>query len=100
LFLGKLLADHFPFPLQPSGVIEGRLIELRDEIAAATGTCFTAVELADGFLQVANANMAKAIRSISIAKGYDPSDYVLVAFGGAAPQHACAIAKSWGFAKS
>lgn len=96
LFLGKVLADRFPFPLQPRGVIESRLIELRDEISNATGTRFTAVELADGFLQVANANMAKAIRSISIAKGYDPSDYVLVAFGGAAPQHACAIAKELG----
>ncbi|MDA1053327.1 MAG: hydantoinase B/oxoprolinase family protein [Planctomycetota bacterium] len=96
LFLGKVLADHFPFPLQPSGVIEDRLIELRDDIAKATGTRFTTVELADGFLQVANANMAKAIRSISIAKGYDPSDYVLVAFGGAAPQHACGIAKELG----
>ena len=96
VFLGKVLADHFPFPLQPSGVIERRLIELRDDIATATGTHFTSVELADGFLQVANANMAKAIRSISIAKGYDPSDYVLVAFGGAAPQHACAIAKELG----
>ena len=40
--------------------------------------------------------MANAIRSISIAKGYDPSDYVLVAFGGAAPQHACAIAEELG----
>ena len=53
-------------------------------------------ELADGFLQVANANMVKAIRSISVAKGYDPRDYVLVAFGGAAPQHACAIADELG----
>jgi 5-oxoprolinase (ATP-hydrolysing) len=99
LFLGKLLADRFPFPLQPTSVIERRLIELRDEVAAATGTRFTPVELADGFLQVANSNMAKAIRSISIAKGYDPSDYVLVAFGGAAPQHACAIAEELGIGK-
>jgi 5-oxoprolinase (ATP-hydrolysing) len=99
LFLGKLLADHFPFPLQPTSVIERRLIELRDEIAAATRTHFTSVELADGFLQVANSNMAKAIRSISIAKGYDPSDFVLVAFGGAAPQHACSIADELGIRK-
>lgn len=96
LFLGKLLPEHFPFSLLPPSAVEAKLIELRDEIHAATGTQFTAVELADGFLQVANANMAKAIRSISIAKGYDPSDYVLVCFGGAAPQHACAIADELG----
>ncbi|MCA9145906.1 MAG: hydantoinase B/oxoprolinase family protein [Planctomycetales bacterium] len=99
LFLGKVLPDQFPFPLQPTSLIEQRLVELRDEVAKATGTHFTPIELADGFLQVANANMAKAIRSISIAKGYDPSDYVLVAFGGAAPQHACAIAEELGISK-
>lgn len=96
LFLGKLLEDRFPLPLQPPSVIEARLDQFIDEIAAATGTRFTSVELADGFLQVANANMAKAIRSISVAKGYDPSDFVLVAFGGAAAQHACAIAEELG----
>jgi 5-oxoprolinase (ATP-hydrolysing) len=96
LFLGKLLPQHFPFTLLPTSAIERQLAVLRDEIEAATGTHFDLVELADGFLQVANANMAKAIRSISIAKGYDPSDYVLIAFGGAAPQHACAIAQELG----
>jgi 5-oxoprolinase (ATP-hydrolysing) len=99
LFLGKLLAEHFPFPLQSPSLIQQRLVALCDEIASKTSTRFTPIELADGFLQVANANMAKAIRSISIAKGYDPSDYVLVAFGGAAPQHACAIATELGIRK-
>ena len=98
LLLGKILADQFPFPLQEIDIIEKHLLTLRDEIAVATRTRFTPIELADGFLQVANANMAKAIRSISIAKGYDPSDFVLVAFGGAAPQHACAIATELGIA--
>ena len=57
---------------------------------------YTPIELCDGFLQVANANMVKAIQSISIAKGCDPRDYVLVAFGGAAGQHACAVADELG----
>src|SRR5262249_17377200 len=48
------------------------------------------------FLRVANANMVKPIRSISVAKGYDPREYVLVAFGGAAAQHACAVARELG----
>ena len=54
---------------------------------------------AEGFVRIANANMAQAIRSISIAKGYDPRDYVLVAFGAAGPQHACAVAASWDITK-
>jgi 5-oxoprolinase (ATP-hydrolysing) len=55
--------------------------------------------LAEGFLRIANANMAAAIRSISLAKGYDPRDYCLVAFGAAAPQHACAVAAELGITK-
>ena len=53
-------------------------------------------ELAAGLLRIANANMAAAIRSVTIAKGADPADYVLVAFGGAAAQHACAVARELG----
>ena len=40
--------------------------------------------------------MAKAIQAVTVAKGYDPRDYVLVAFGGAAGQHACAVARELG----
>ena len=94
-YLGKILPEHFPFPLNRSAV-ESRLTRLCDEIDAATGKRYSPIELADGFLRVANANMVKAIRSISIAKGYDPRDYVLVAFGGAAAQHACAVARELG----
>jgi 5-oxoprolinase (ATP-hydrolysing) len=94
-YLGKILPEHFPFPLNHSAV-ETRLTALCNEIEAATGKRYSPVELADGFLRVANANMVKAIRSISIAKGYDPRDYVLVAFGGAAAQHACAVARELG----
>ncbi len=97
LHLGKLLPGYFPFPLDVEAVGE-RLRQLCDEIHSATGRRYRTHELAEGFLQVANANMANAIRSISIAKGYDPRDYVLVAFGGAAPQHACAVAEELGVA--
>jgi len=94
-FLGRILPERFPFPLDRRAV-EQRLTALCDEILAATGTRYGPVELADGFLRVANANMVKAIRSISIAKGYDPRDYTLVAFGGAAAQHACEVADELG----
>ncbi len=91
-FLGKILPRHFPFPLDRA-VVERRLDELADRVAVATGKQLSHVELCDGFVRVANSNMVKAIQSISVAKGYDPRDYVLVAFGGAAGQHACAVAR-------
>ncbi len=95
-FLGKIPADHFPFPLISRKTIESRIQELAERVNREAGILYSPVELADGFLQIANANMARAIRSVSIAKGYDPADYVLVAFGGAAAQHACAIADDLG----
>jgi 5-oxoprolinase (ATP-hydrolysing) len=57
---------------------------------------YTPVELAMGFVSVANANMVRAIKNISVAKGYDPREYVLVTFGGAGGQHACALARELG----
>jgi len=95
LFQGKIPADRFPFPLDREAV-KRRLTELRDQVAEATGTDYELHELAQGLLAVANGNMVQAIRSISIAKGCDPRDYVLVAFGGAAGQHACAVARELG----
>ncbi len=94
-FLGRIPPQRFPFPLHRDAV-ERQLTRLCEEIAERTGTRYTPYELADGFLQVANAHMAKAIRSISTAKGADQRQYVLVAFGGAAPQHACAVARQLG----
>ena len=94
-FLGKIPTERFPFPLDRAAV-ETRLTAMCEEIDAATSRRYSPVELADGFLSIANANMASAIRSISIAKGVDPSRYVMVSFGGAAPQHACAVARQLG----
>ncbi|HSG69608.1 MAG TPA: hydantoinase B/oxoprolinase family protein, partial [Planctomycetaceae bacterium] len=48
---------------------------------------------------MANENMVRAIRKISVARGYDPSDYALVTFGGAGAQHACAIVRALGIRK-
>ena len=53
-------------------------------------------KLLSGFLEIANERMADAVRKISIREGYDPTDYALVAFGGAGGQHACAIAEKLG----
>src|SRR5690606_26414462 len=47
---------------------------------------------ADGILAIVTANMAKAIRVISVQRGHDPRDYTLFAFGGAGPLHAARLA--------
>ncbi|MGA2255759.1 MAG: hydantoinase B/oxoprolinase family protein, partial [Thermoguttaceae bacterium] len=92
LFQGRIMAEYFPFPLDLGDVHE-RLGTLCDEIQEATGRYYQPHELAEGFLRVANANMVQSIRVVSIAQGVDPRQYVLVAFGGAAGQHACAVAR-------
>ena len=51
---------------------------------------------AAGILRIANANMERAIRSVSVEQGYDPRDFVLVAFGGSGGLHACEIARELG----
>ena len=50
------------------------------------------METAQGILSVVTANMARAIRVISVQRGHDPRDYTLVAFGGAGPLHAARLA--------
>ncbi len=93
LFLGKILPQHFPFPLD-SSIVARRLADLCQEISASPmGRQFTPHELAEGFIDIANATMARAIRKVSVAKGYDPADYALVTFGGAGAQHACALSR-------
>jgi len=52
--------------------------------------------LAWGVIQIANAEMERAIRKISVERGYDPRDFTLVAFGGAGPLHACELAERLG----
>ena len=51
---------------------------------------------AAGILRVANANMERAIRVVSVERGYDPRDFALVAFGGSGGLHACEIARELG----
>jgi N-methylhydantoinase A len=53
-----------------------------------------ALEAARGVYRVANANMARAVRSVTVERGYDPRGFGLVAFGGAGPMHAVSLADS------
>ncbi|MCZ2978586.1 hypothetical protein NYY73_18265, partial [Acinetobacter baumannii] len=51
---------------------------------------------ADGFIRIAVANMAEAIKKISVQRGYDVTGYALNCFGGAGGQHACLVADALG----
>jgi N-methylhydantoinase A len=50
-------------------------------------------QAAEGILQIANANMVKAIRLVTVERGFDPREFSLVAFGGAGPLHAVDLAR-------
>lgn len=64
---------------------------IKKKVAEPLG--LTVEEAALAILRVANANMADAVRLISIRRGYDPRDFALVVFGGAGPLHGAALAK-------
>src|SRR6185312_11376101 len=53
-------------------------------------------QIAEGFVQIAVANMANAIKQISVQRGHDVTQYALVCFGGASGQHACRVAEALG----
>ena len=103
LLLGKILPAHFPAIFGPEGnlpldaeIVRKKFASLAEQVSAATGTAQTPERLAEGFLAIANANMAQAIRQISVQKGLNPADFTLVCFGGAGGQHACAVADELG----
>ena len=58
-----------------------------------------AAEIASAIVRIANMNMAGALRLVSLARGYDPRDFALFAFGGAGPLHAVALARELGIPK-
>ncbi|MEK6800258.1 MAG: hydantoinase B/oxoprolinase family protein [Planctomycetota bacterium] len=98
LALGRIVPGRFPFRLD-SDRVDALLAGLADAVHAATGERFSPIELADGYVRIANANMADAIRRISLSKGYDVREYALTTFGGAGGQHACAIARMLGVSR-
>lgn len=106
VMLGKLRPEFFPKvfgpnadqPLDVEAVTRG-FEAMAAEIAAATGKAMTPQEVAEGFVTIAVENMAKAVRQISIQRGYDVTRYVLACFGGAGGQHACLVADALGMTK-
>lgn len=67
---------------------------IHDGVAKPLGLSLEAAAL--GIIQIANANMSRAIRSVSVEKGYDVSEFALAAFGGAGPLHAADVAVECG----
>lgn len=101
LFLGRLLPEHFPKIFGPNEnepldveVTRQKFRDLAEQINRETGHSKTAEEIALGFLEVANESMAKPIRALTQARGFDTAAHNLACFGGAGGQHACAIASS------
>ena len=81
------------------GVARDRFAALARRIEEATGDRRGSEEVAGGFIEIAVANMANAIKKISVQRGYDVTGYVLATFGGAGGQHACAVADVLGMTK-
>ena len=92
LILGRLRPDHFLGGRL--AVDRQRATELMNALASQIG--FSVRETALGILRVVNANMERAIRAISLERGYDPRRFTLVAFGGAGPMHSCELAQELG----
>ena len=100
LVLGRISAAHFPRVFGPSGDLpldvdasRARLAAIADEIAR-DGTRWSVEALAEAFLTVAVGRMANAIRELALGQGHDPAQFALLPFGGAAGQHACAVAEA------
>lgn len=97
LLLGRLHPDRFEIPINPA-LAKSELQALCKKIKQKTSKLPDEDKLLEGFVEIANERMADAIRRISLRQGYDPQDYVLVAFGGAGGQHACGVAEQLGIA--
>jgi len=92
LALGRLHHDHFLGGAMPLDNCRARAA-----ISAVPTKSFATLEhLAEGIILVANARMESALRRVSVEQGFDPRTFTLLAFGGAGPLHACALAQSLG----
>ncbi len=103
VMVGKILPAHFPQMFGPQGdlplddaAVRTGFARLAADLRAASGVERTPEQVAHGFIEIAVANMASAIRRISVQRGYDVTRYALCCFGGAAGQHACLVADALG----
>jgi len=92
LIAGRLVASNF---------LGGRMRLFPERARKAVGAIASAMKTdltgaARGIIRVVNANMERAIRVITVERGFDPRDFVLFAFGGAGPMHAAELAADLG----
>jgi len=105
IMLGRIQPAHFPKVFGKRGdqpldtrIVREQFTALARRIGAATGRA-DPEQVAAGFLDIAVANMANAIKKISVQRGYDVTRYVLATFGGAGGQHACRVADALGITR-
>ncbi|MFO0156125.1 MAG: hydantoinase B/oxoprolinase family protein [Alphaproteobacteria bacterium] len=104
VMVGKIQPHHFPAIFGPKGdqpldaaIVAEKFAALAAEIGQAQGKAAPDPRaVAEGFLRVAVANMANAIKQVSIQKGHDATRFALQCFGGAGGQHACLVADELG----
>ena len=92
LLLGRLRPERFlggEFALDL-----GRARRLTSEWLKKQGSRLSVETFSAGIVRVVNANMERALRVVSVERGYDPRDFALVAFGGAGGLHACELAEA------
>ena len=101
--LGRIQPGHFPRVFGASGdepldaeASRARLASIAAEVCRHGGPPYDVESLAAAFLEVAVARMSNAIRELTLRLGHDPARFALLPFGGAAGQHACAVAESLG----
>lgn len=97
LMLGKIQPEFFPHVFGPNAdqpldkaVVDSQFADL------AKQTGLKREQVAEGFIRIAVQQMANAIKKISVARGYDVTQYLMQCFGGAGAQHACLVADSLG----
>ncbi|MCP5071788.1 MAG: 5-oxoprolinase [Rhodobacteraceae bacterium] len=99
VMVGKLQPQNFPAifgPNQDQTLDKDAVVGKFTKLAAQTDDGRSPEQIAAGFLKIAVENMANAIKTISVQRGYDVSGYALTCFGGAGGQHACAVADALG----
>ena len=98
VMLGKLNPEFFPAIFGPGQDQPLDRAVVAAKFAEIAGEGRSPEEVAEGFLKIAVENMANAIKTISVRRGYDATRYLLNAFGGAGGQHACLVADALGMA--
>lgn len=103
VLLGKIQPDYFPKLFGPKAdqaldreaVVE-KFTKMSVAIEKSTSKKSSVEEIAEGFIDIAVGAMVNAIKKISVARGYDVTQYTLQCFGGAGGQHACLVADALG----